>query len=763
MAIKKSSPAGIPQKLLGLLDVAEETLQKAIIVTFGADVLDVYQRLLRINDPYSIYKVLSNLEEKDLRHIARCNSISLELIHACETAFRVTQLRRKVGKASLPKKLPYALTYVFTAHPTEARSPELLHLINEIRSSLVNELDIQSNRLEINLLPLLSLALRLPLARNEKPRVEDEALHIYDHILSEDIIQQQLRFREQGLTVHFRTWVGGDKDGHPGVTAATMTMSLNISRSTLHGFIQKELKLFCENFAHMQKEDSVLESLLDRFSVALRTLSRLTDGDGKKIKDLHEILDQLVSHLRVSFGGTPSHLRNIENLMWLYPAMVVPLELREDASLFEQKSEISNMLSQLAKLSSGFEAKWYVRGLVVSMVESSKDLNRAYELMQSHLSASPIPIVPLFETEQSLKQAVPILKEHFKTPRLLDSHRQLWSGRYEVMLGYSDSSKEIGVFASRSLIVATMHKLDQLFRHERLSPVFFQGSGGSIERGGGSIEQQVQGWPRSALEIYKLTVQGEMVSRNFSYPELMSAQVKKLLEQYNKPLVKTVKIQSETAQFIESTKENYKVLRADKDFLQLLSHATPYTLLQELKMGSRPSARAQTHGDPQSLKIRAIPWVLCWTQIRLLLPTWWGLGKAWQDVRTSSQKRKIVKDFNTSPQLISLIKLLGFTLDKTHFKVFEFYLKQSDLSSDLKRKWHALILTEFQLARKFYLEVSAGKDHWDQRPRLSQSIRLRRDQTTVLNITQKLAWERKDMALFRETVTGIASGMMNTG
>lgn len=760
---------GIPSKLLHLFDIAEETLQKSIIVTFGLDTLDLYQKLIARPDPQLLFKSMSSLKTPAIYQLSRALSISLELISACESAYRISLLRRKSVQAEPNQNMPYALTYVFTAHPTEARSPEIIHLFREIQNLLLSELTRPERSLELNLLPLISLALRLPVARSQKPDVEDEAIHIYSHILSPALLRQQLKYREQGLTVHFRTWVGGDKDGHPGVSEKTMLMSLGHSRQHLYKFVSDELQLFCDNFAKAHKLDLSLTQLLNKFRLHLKPLKSLRSHDGEKITTLHSSLTELIDHLKKIYGGTPSHLRNIENLLWLYPALVVPLELREDAELIKaQHPTISKMLEKLHSLSFGFQAKWYVRGLVVSMVQSSDDLKAAVLLMRKHLKKSPIPIVPLFETENALKNSVKILTEHLEMPHLLDPHKKLWSNRYEMMLGYSDSSKEIGVFASRLMITKSMHRLEKLCKKHQLQPVFFHGSGGSIERGGGSIEEQVKGWPKSALEIYKLTVQGETVVRNFSSAELMDSQVQKLLVEYNR---KSPHRSQETFlsaalfEFIESTKRHYRELKAHPNFNSLLMYATPYLHLQELKMGSRPTARQTgVSGHPgQELKLRAIPWVLCWTQTRLLLPTWWGLGSAWFEIKDEATRTAIKQEFSDSPQLASMLKILGFTLDKTHFKVFEFYLAQSHIEPNERRKLHALIWNEFQLARKFYMDMCKGLDHSDNRPRLSQSIRLRRDQTTVLNVIQLIALDRKEMALFRETVTGIASGMMTTG
>src|SRR5690606_5052333 len=104
-------------------------------------------------------------------------------------------------------------------------------------------------------------------------------------------------------------------------------------------------------------------------------------------------------------------------------------------------------------------------------------------------------------------------------------HQKVWSGRFETMVGYSDSSKESGVFPSRWMIRRALVAIDEFLQRQNLTPVFFHGSGGSVERGGGSIKEQTQWWPKSAVEIFKATTQGEMVARNFSSPLILRSQV----------------------------------------------------------------------------------------------------------------------------------------------------------------------------------------------------------------------------------------------
>src|SRR5690606_29128167 len=103
-----------------------------------------------------------------------------------------------------------------------------------------------------------------------------------------------------------------------------------------------------------------------------------------------------------------------------------------------------------------------------------------------------------------------------------------WDGYLEIMVGYSDSSKENGVLASRRMIAEAMHGLDRLCKARGVTPLFFQGSGGSVDRGGGSIPEQTAWWPSGALRNYKVTLQGEMVERSLATPQITRRQLERI-------------------------------------------------------------------------------------------------------------------------------------------------------------------------------------------------------------------------------------------
>ncbi len=705
-----------------------------------------------------VYLELKTSKNKELHHITTSFALMLELINTCEAAYRSFRLEDTTIPSS---KKPHSLVYVFTSHPTEARSRDFLLLMNKIETLLLEALSQEFSAIEGQLFYLLRIALRIDLANNKRPQVKDEAQQIYHTVLDQKIVKEQIYLKRKGINVFFRTWVGGDKDGHPGVGPATMLQSLDLSRQRLSKFIIDILEEYKTDIRLMGQEHQFIKICNDLVT-ELKTLRKIKIFDGKKVSAFKKNVLKLTEGTKKKNMFSPG-LSEIEELLWLYPALVLPLEIREDQERIHRALKtpslaIAKMLTLVKKISSGMDAKWYVRGFVISMCQTTEDLIAAVELTKKMTGSLTIPVVPLFENEKGLRNAVEILKEGFKQFDFVKDHSLKWGGRFEVMLGYSDSSKENGVLPGRLLIEKALLNLEKFFLKEKLTPVFFHGSGGSVSRGGGSIKEQIAWWPQTALNIYKVTIQGEMVQRHFHQPLIMRSQVRKIVEEFAN--YRPLKLQNSAAMtsFTEHIQNSYRTLVQDSSFQNLSAEATPYEFLNLLKIGSRPASRS----GKGKFTLRAIPWILCWTQVRLLLPVWWGAGTAWKKM-VDVQKDEIRNYYRNSPLMQSYVKHVGFTLAKIELGVWEFHLQHTKLSTVEKKKWKELIRNEIYLTTEFFNDITNGESFTWYRPRLGESIFFRSSMIHPLNVIQKIALERSDNVLLRETVTGIACGMLTTG
>lgn len=705
----------------------------------------------------AVYQELSKSPSEELHQIAKAFSLMLELINTCEAAYRSSRL--KSYTLSEETKKPHSLIFVFTSHPTEARSHNFLRLMDKIENLLLQSLNSSFEDVQEQLAYLFRIALRLNLANNRRPQVKDEAEQIYHVVLDPKILSEQIHLKRKGINVFFRTWVGGDKDGHPKVGPLTMHQSLNLSRQKILSCIQARLDSYKEEIFWIDEHiQSQFKSLHDDL-IKLKTIG---PNDGKKVVSFKKKFETFlaVAHKKKLLAPV---LDEIKELIWIYPALVLPLEIREDSSLIHEaikkpRLAIAQMLTLLKKISNGFEAKWYVRGFVISMCQSSEDLLAAVTLTKKMTGSYLIPAVPLFENEQGLTHAVQILKQSFKAEALPQHHIKTWGSRYEVMLGYSDSSKENGVFPGRLLVEQALLELEDFLIKYKLTPVFFHGSGGSVSRGGGSIKEQIAWWPQTALNIYKVTVQGETVQRHFHQPLIMRSQIGKIVEEYSNYQPRKVVSCEALPSFTKVIQSSYRDLVKSSDFQNLVSRATPYDFLNLLKIGSRPTKRS---GKGQ-FTIRAIPWILCWTQTRLLLPIWWGIGSSWASM-TPKEKASLKTYYHDSALMQTYIKNLGFTFAKIELGVWNFHVEHSTLSRQEKDHWREVIQAELEKSIKFFFEISSETNFTWFRPQLGESIYFRSSMIHPLNVIQKLSLERKDNVLLRETVTGIASGMLTTG
>ena len=315
------------------------------------------------------------------------------------------------------------------------------------------------------------------------------------------------------------------------------------------------------------------------------------------------------------------------------------------------------------------------------------------------------------------------------------------------MLGYSDSSQESGVFPSRYLISKSMKEIDRYLIKKKLVPVFFHGSGGSVARGGGSIKEQISWWPKSAINVFKATIQGEMVARSFASKHILFGNIEKitLQSQMTKTEGKDKKVDKFLKLFSEKIQKKYQDLIGDDNFLKIVEKASPYSYLDQLKIGSRPTKRKT------SLKVgglRAIPWILCWTQTRVLLPTWWGVGFAWTSM-SDKEKRELKKIYKNNNLFKSYVKALGFSLAKVDLSVWRVYLDNSDLDEEIIDQHYQMLVKEFKSVLQFMKEITGQKNLIWYRPWLAQSIYLRSPMVHPLNLLQLVALKTKNEFLLR--------------
>ncbi|MFS4460770.1 phosphoenolpyruvate carboxylase [Bdellovibrio sp. HCB2-146] len=730
------------------------------------------------NDEFSfkeLQKVYAQLKKSSPleRHaIAHSFTLMLELMNTCENAYRSHRLELNPNKITLQKDQPAAIVYVLTAHPTEARSPLNIAIFHQIQSLLIQILARMEKQESLDflaieendLLHLIEIAWRTDIVRRRAPKVKDEAEHIYSLLFRDEILMSLLEFSERYTPIYIRSWVGGDKDGHPGVDEQVLLESLTLSRQML---LKMALKLLEKVKQSLKLFSS--PNLIKQISKAhrhIRQLKNISSADGQKVQRLRETLHRFRQEYESELGAQHPDLRRLRQIFHIFPGLVVPLELRESSDVLMapssgKKIAIERMLATLATISKGGDPRWYARGFIISMCESIEHIRQAGEKQRAAFGDYRLPIIPLFEKTEALVDAPHIVKEMTEDAKIRHAVEKFWDGRIEMMVGYSDSSKEAGVLSSRLAIAEALPKLEKVCQRAKITPLFFHGSGGSIDRGGGTIEDQTSWWPKSALRYYKGTVQGEMVERSLATPAIARSQLEKIYLSACRGLKTNHAFTRDPVldKFAQNISASYRQQITSELFLWMVESATPYSFLNILKIGSRPSKRST---QLSVAGLRAIPWIMCWTQTRVLFPTWWGVGHAWESL-SAGDKKSLRKSFQTDAVFTSYVKALGFTLAKIEIEVFRMYLFKSNLTSQQQSEIFKAFQDEFEKTKKCFHEITDEKELLWYRPWLAESIRLRSPMIHPLNLLQIIAMEEKDLALLRVTVTGVSSGMQTTG
>jgi phosphoenolpyruvate carboxylase len=716
------------------------------------------------------YQQLTKLSSQEQLETAQAFALMLEIMNTCENAYRSQRIREKALKGNLQScDRPDSVTYVLTAHPTEARSPQNILIFHEVLRVLTSVLLRPNTNLQERdqrtLTHLFAIAWDTSMVRNHKPQVRDEAEHIFTTLLRDEALRPLLRARRELAPIFVRSWVGGDKDGHPGVDERVFLESLQISRHKILIFVRKRLRSVLDilegtHYPELKKQVQIFQKLLS-------SIEKVKPGDGQLIVKIEKSLQTLTSLYLSTIGSLHPELDEICQLRSMFPALVVPLEFRESSDVLMSSPSghglaIDRMLKVLQKISRGGEPRWYVGEFIISMTDCIDHLRAAAHLVKKNLGALSLPIVPLFEQAHAQDNAVAIIQEMLKDRVFRHALKKYWGGYLEIMLGYSDSSKESGVLPSRLKVAETMYALEAFCRRKKVTAQFFQGSGGSSDRGGGTIEEQTSWWSTSALRNYKVTIQGEMVERSLANSEITWGQLKKITyyagqwrRTQNRKLVKIKSVDD----FAEKVASCYQMQLVSSNFLEVVEKATPYNFLSLIKIGSRPTKRSKTVSVSG---LRAIPWIMCWTQTRILFPVWWGLGSAWEE-STQKQRRALQRACKTHPVFATYIKVLGFTLMKIEIAVWRMYLEESPLSAEEKTTAWNEFSAEHEKTLRCAHALLGKKGFLSWRPWLEESIRLRSPMIHPLNLLQILAMKSKNADLLRVTVVGISSGMMTTG
>ena len=432
-----------------------------------------------------------------------------------------------------------------------------------------------------------------------------------------------------------------------------------------------------------------------------------------------------------------------------------------------------------------------VSTFIVSMTRDAEDLLRvllfAREAGLVDLAADPpasrIDVVPLFETLDDLVHAPQVMQS------LLDDEvyrRQLAArgGCQEVMIGYSDSSKDAGILASSWGLYQAQETLSQLFADAGVELLLFHGRGGSVGRGGGSpVYRALAALPPGAVNgRIKITEQGEIISQQFGLLPIAERTLEvmisgTLLQELNDwrdnvSDEEIARFRSAMDALSARSLTVYRELVHENDALfELFRAATPVEELANARFGSRPSYRPGAKAGIEG--IRAIPWGFGWTQIRLMLTGWLGVGTALKEMLgTPDGLQELRSMARTWPFFDDLLAKIEMVCAKTDLIVARTYVEQLGGDVALLERLEA----EFEETVAAILLIRERDQLLDDATVLQAAIALRNPYVDALSLLQIALLRRKrhgdgardtddeelDKAL-STTLSGIAQGLRNTG
>jgi len=416
---------------------------------------------------------------------------------------------------------------------------------------------------------------------------------------------------------------------------------------------------------------------------------------------------------------------------------------------------------------------------IVSMSHSAADVLAVLALARTAgcvdaAGTVPLDVAPLFETIADLRAAPDIVQQLFDEP-VYRAHLAARGQRQIVMLGYSDSAKDGGLFAARWALQRAQVALTELARRHGVRLVFFHGRGGSISRGGGKTERAVIAAPRGSVDGWlRLTEQGEVIHRKYGIPaialrnlEQSTGAVLRASLKPRPPEPRETRWRDMTATMADAARAAYVALvRDDAEFPAYFRSATPIDVIERLRIGSRPSRRAGGGGIE---RLRAIPWVFAWSQNRAGLTAWYGVGSGLETGIARyglAAVREMARDWAFFGTLVEDIEMV---LAKSDLAIFERY---SRLAGDLHERFYPRIAAEFERTHRAVLALRESPALLAGDRRLALSIRLRNpyvDPISLLQVDLLRRWRdggSEDAELLRAlvaTVNGIAAGVQNTG
>lgn len=829
-----------------------------------------------------------------LRALARAFTLGFQLLNLAEQKeiVRVNRARDRRGEsvaeavAALAKNKGIdALTEAterveivptLTAHPTEAKRKAILDKLQAVAFALEAfdvppALDAPLEDAEAPARRLMSLLVELWLTdelREQRLTVPEEvrnALYFFERTILTVVPWLRLDARRaldaagvhaEAPRIHYRSWVGGDRDGNPNVTAA-------VSRQTLEAHRTLALERLADDLAELRRALTASERLA---SLAEGTLARLSGYDSslregvrnrygqepfvrfllgcegriarttareaggytdpsELAADLSVVSDGLSeagAHELVEAGRLPElrervaafgfhlaaldlrqhsdvHGRVVGELMRLGGAMEGYAEADEAAKAAALRRELANPRPLLPlgvqlspEVAEALETmrvvSWAhanigrdsVRAYIVSMTHEVSDLLEPLLLAKEAGllvdGAAPFDLVPLFETVDDLERAPSLLEELLAEPLyrgLVDAR-----GGLEIMLGYSDSSKDGGYLAANWALQKALGEIAAVAARHEVPLRFFHGRGGTVGRGGGRANRAILAQPPGTFGGgIRFTEQGEVIAFRYALPAIAHRHLEQivgacLVAATDDGEIAPEPFAPEMAEMAATSRRAYRALvYDDPEFWAFYAAATPIRPIALLPIASRPVSRGADALQGIS-DLRAIPWNFAWVQSRALVVGWYGVGAA---LEAFGDLAKLQRMYAEWPFFRTVLDNAQLELVRADMPTFRRYAARVS-PPELGERIFTTIEAEFARTESWLLQISGRDRLLGSDSVVGRTVTFRNPLTRPLNALQVHALERweasqndsnEDDPEWREavlqTIAGVAAAMQSTG
>jgi phosphoenolpyruvate carboxylase len=669
----------------------------------------------------------------------------------------------------------FSIRPVLTAHPTQFYPGRVLAIITDLTDA------IQANDLTAIRMYLKQLG-KTPFFQKTKPTPYDEAINLIWYL-------QNVFYQSAGdITAEMRRslpnwdgtlnlinlgfWPGGDRDGNPFVSVDTTLQVAGRLRDVL-------LQCYYQDLRRLRRRISfsgVYEELMDIEKMVLKCIRHQEEWDfikfrsalHKVLSDLHEqhdgIFVELVEELldRVALFG--SHFASIDirqdsrEIKRAFDALAEQLGVavpETPGELFALQAAWDGALTGDDRIDDTLQSFRVIREIqakngpkgahryIISNCRGAMDVARVFALARWTAFGDEkitVDIVPLFETIDDLVGAGASMNTLYSEANYR-AHLTQRGNKQTIMLGFSDGTKDGGYMSANWNIYRAKENLTRISKQYDIDVLFFDGRGGPPARGGGNTHNFYAslGSQIASSEI-QLTVQGQTISSNFGTPESAQFNMEQLITAGLENILltdETKTLEPQERQLLEELSDislkYYTELKEHPLFTEFLEEMSPLKYYGMANIGSRPSKR----GKAKKLELddlRAIPFVGAWSQLKMNIPGFYGLGKAFQDLSEAGRLHEVQSLYRKSKFFRTLIENSMQSMCKTFFPLTSYMADDAKFGA-----FWGVLNDEFERTEKFVLKVSGQPELLSNNPGIKASIALRENIVLPLLVIQQYA------------------------